>query len=161
MGAFGLAERRAHGTPLIEPWLLQNRAFTNGLALAVVFFTAFGGLTLVLSLFTQLGLHFSPLRAGLTMAPVSLGAAIGAGSSFALIPRFGRKVLQAGLLVTLPAMAGARADGPAHRLGTTRVGSGAVAVRRSASASAGSSARCSTSSSPACRSTRSARPRAR
>jgi EmrB/QacA subfamily drug resistance transporter len=106
MGAFLWAERRAHGTPLIEPSLLQNRAFTNGLALAVVFFTAFGGLTLVLSLFTQLGLHFSPLRAGLTMAPVSLGAAIGAGSSFALIPRFGRKVLQTGLLVTLPAMAG-------------------------------------------------------
>jgi EmrB/QacA subfamily drug resistance transporter len=104
LGVFALAERRAHGTPLIEPSLLQNRAFTNGLALGVVFFTAFGGLTLVLSLFTQLGLHYSPLRAGLTMAPVSLGAVIGAGSSFALIPRFGRSVLQAGLAVALPAM---------------------------------------------------------
>jgi EmrB/QacA subfamily drug resistance transporter len=104
LGVFGLAERRAHGTPLIEPSLLQNRAFTNGLALGVVFFTAFGGLGLVLSLYTQLGLHFSALHAGLTMAPLSLGAAIGAGSSFALIPRFGRRVLQAGLVVVVPAM---------------------------------------------------------
>jgi MFS family permease len=59
----------------------------------------------VLSLFTQLGLHYSPLHAGLTMAPLSLGAAIGAGSAFALIPRFGRRVLQAGLALLIPAMA--------------------------------------------------------
>jgi MFS family permease len=101
-GVFALAERRAHGTPLIEPSLLRNRAFTNGLALGVVFFTAFGGLTLVLSLYTQLGLHYSALHAGIALAPVSLGAAIGAGSSFALIPRFGRRVLQAGLVVVVP-----------------------------------------------------------
>jgi EmrB/QacA subfamily drug resistance transporter len=104
LGVFGLAERRAHGTPLIEPSLLKNRAFTNGLALGVVFFTAFGGVGLVLSLYTQLGLHYSALHAGLALAPLSLGAAIGAGSSFALIPRFGRRVLQAGLVVVAPAM---------------------------------------------------------
>jgi EmrB/QacA subfamily drug resistance transporter len=104
LGVFGLAERRAHGSPLIEPSLLQNRAFTSGLALGVVFFTAFGGLGLVLSLYTQLGLHFSALHAGLTMAPLSLGAAVGAGSSFALIPRFGRLVLQVGLAVVVPSM---------------------------------------------------------
>jgi EmrB/QacA subfamily drug resistance transporter len=104
LGVFALAERRGHGSPLIEPSLLQNRAFTGGLALGVVFFTAFGGLGLVLSLYTQLGLGFSPLHAGLTLAPLSLGAAIGAGSSFALIPRFGRLVLQLGLAVIVPSM---------------------------------------------------------
>jgi EmrB/QacA subfamily drug resistance transporter len=104
LGVFALAERRGHGSPLIEPSLLQNRAFTGGLALGVVFFTAFGGLGLVLSLYTQLGLQFSPLHAGLTLAPLSLGAAIGAGSSFALIPRFGRLVLQLGLAVIVPSM---------------------------------------------------------
>jgi EmrB/QacA subfamily drug resistance transporter len=104
-GVFAVVERRAHGTPLIEPSLLQNRAFTNGLALGVVFFTAFGGLTLVLSLYTQLGLRFSPLHAGLALVPLSLGAAAGAGSSFALIPRFGRYVLQAGLVLVIPGLA--------------------------------------------------------
>jgi hypothetical protein len=38
------------------------------------------------------------------MAPMSLGAAIGAGSAYALMPKFGRGVLQAGLLLTVPAM---------------------------------------------------------
>src|SRR5919199_4434605 len=56
-------------------------------------------------MFLQLGLHFSPLHAALTTAPMSVGAAVGAGSAFALIPRFGRGVLQAGLLVIVPSMA--------------------------------------------------------
>jgi EmrB/QacA subfamily drug resistance transporter len=105
LGAFALTERRGHGTPLIEPSLLRNRAFTSGLLLGVVFFTAFGGLTLVLSLYLQLGLHFSPLHAGLSFVPFSVGAAIGAGSSFALIPRFGRSVLQMGLALMAPGIA--------------------------------------------------------
>ena len=105
LGLFALAERRSHGSPLIEPGLLRNRAFTSGLLTGIVFFTAFGGMLLAFSLFVQLGLGYSPLHAGLTMAPMSVGAAVGAGSSFALIPRFGRRVLQAGLLVIVPAMA--------------------------------------------------------
>jgi MFS family permease len=103
LGLFVLAERRSHGSPLIEPGLLRNRAFSTGLLTGVVFFTAFGGLLMVFSMYTQLGLRFSPLHAGLTMAPMSLGAAIGAGSAYALMPKFGRGVLQAGLLLTLPA----------------------------------------------------------
>jgi EmrB/QacA subfamily drug resistance transporter len=105
LGLFALAERRSHGTPLIEPGLLRNRAFTSGLLTGIVFFTAFGGMLMVFSMFLQLGLRFSPLHAGLTTVPMSLGAAIGAGSAFALIPRFGRGVLQAGLLVIVPSMA--------------------------------------------------------
>jgi EmrB/QacA subfamily drug resistance transporter len=105
LGAFALAERRSHGSPLIEPGLLSNRAFTTGLLTGVVFFTAFGGLVMVFSMFTQLGLHFTPLHAGLTMAPMSVGAAVGAASAYGLMPRFGRGVLQAGLLLMVPAFA--------------------------------------------------------
>jgi EmrB/QacA subfamily drug resistance transporter len=104
LAAFAFAERRSHGSPLIEPGLLRNRAFTSGLLTGIVFFTAFGGILMVFSMFTQIGLGFSPLHAGLTMAPMSIGAAVGAGSAFALIPRFGRRVLQAGLLVIVPSM---------------------------------------------------------
>jgi MFS family permease len=60
---------------------------------------------LVLSLFLQLGLRFSPEHAGLTFAPMSLGVAIAAGGSFPLIPKFGRKVLQAGMLVVIAGLA--------------------------------------------------------
>lgn len=42
------------------------------------------------SVFMQVGLHFSPEHAGLTLVPMSLATAITAGGSYALIPRFGR-----------------------------------------------------------------------
>ena len=43
LGVFVLAERRAHGTPMIEPSLLRNRAFTSGLVVGIAFFPASPG----------------------------------------------------------------------------------------------------------------------
>jgi hypothetical protein len=63
LGLFALAERRAHGAPLIEPSLLRNRAYTSGLLVGIVFFASFAGLLMVVSLFLQLGLRFSPEHA--------------------------------------------------------------------------------------------------
>jgi EmrB/QacA subfamily drug resistance transporter len=104
LGGFALAERRGHGSPMIEPSLLRNRAFTAGLLVGVVIFAAFSGVLLVVSLYLQLGLRFSPEHAGLTLAPMSLGVAVAAGGSFALIPRFGRHVLHAGLALVPAAL---------------------------------------------------------
>jgi hypothetical protein len=106
LGVFALAERRTYGTPMIEPSLLRNRAYMFGLVVAVAFFAGFAGLLMVVSLFLQLGLRFSPEHAGLTLVPMSLGTAVTAGGSYALMPRFGRKVLQAGLLITVAALIG-------------------------------------------------------
>ena len=52
------------------------------------------------------GLHFSPEHAGLTLVPMSLGTAIAAGGSYALMPRFGRRVLQAGMAIVAVALVG-------------------------------------------------------
>src|SRR5919112_5367540 len=101
LAVFALAERRTHGTPMIEPTLLRNRAYTSGLLVGIAFFAGFAGLTMVTSLFLQLGLHFSPEHAGVTLIPMPLAVAITAGGSYALMPRFGRAVLQAGLVVTV------------------------------------------------------------
>ncbi len=60
----------------------------------------------VASLFLQLGLHYSPVHAGLTFVPMSLGVAISAGGSYALMPRFGRGVLQAGCGIVVTALVG-------------------------------------------------------
>jgi EmrB/QacA subfamily drug resistance transporter len=106
LGAFALAERRTRETPMIEPSLLRNRAYTSGLLVGIVFFAGFAGLLMVVSLFLQLGLRFSPEHAGLTLVPMSLGSAITAGGSYALMPRFGRGVLQAGLVIVVAALAG-------------------------------------------------------
>jgi hypothetical protein len=106
LGVFALAERRTHGTPMIEPTLLRNRAYRSGLIVGVVFFAGFAGLLMVVSLFLQLGLRFSPEHAGLTLVPMSVATAITAGGSYALMPRFGRQVLQAGLVIVVAALLG-------------------------------------------------------
>jgi EmrB/QacA subfamily drug resistance transporter len=99
LGAFMVVERRGHGTPLIEPSLLRNRAFTSGLAVGVAFFAGFAGLLLVLSVFLQTALHFTPSHAGLTFLPTTAASAVAAGASFPLMARFGRGVLQTGIVV--------------------------------------------------------------
>jgi EmrB/QacA subfamily drug resistance transporter len=101
LGVFAVTERRSHGSPMIAPSLLRNRAYTSGLLVGLAFFAGFAGLVMVTSLFFQLGLHFSPEHAGLTLIPLSVGTAITAGGSYALMPRFGRAVLQGGVLIVV------------------------------------------------------------
>jgi len=104
VAAFVAYERTTHRAPLIEPSLLTNRAFTGGLAVEVVFSAAVTGFLLVLSLYAQTALRFSPLHAGLTLAPLSLGIVLAAAASYALTPRFGRGVLHGGLALMIPGL---------------------------------------------------------
>jgi EmrB/QacA subfamily drug resistance transporter len=97
LGTFMLWERHQRGDSLIEPGLLSNRTFTSGLLVALAFFGAFGGLVLCVSLFTQLGEHFSPVHAGLTLMPMVLGLLIGMALSFALVKSLGRHLLHLGV----------------------------------------------------------------
>ncbi|MCW2985920.1 MAG: drug resistance transporter, EmrB/QacA subfamily [Conexibacter sp.] len=104
LGVFASVERRGHGTPLIEPSLLRNRAFSSGLIVGLAFFAGFAGLLLVLSVFLQGGLGFSAEHAGLTFIPATLASAVAAGASFPLMAKFGRGVLQAGVLTIIAAL---------------------------------------------------------
>jgi EmrB/QacA subfamily drug resistance transporter len=106
---FAMVERRSGESALIAPSLLRNRAYKSGLLVGIVFFAAFAGLLLVVSLFLQLGLGFSPEHAGVTLAPMSVGVAITAGASYPLMAKFGRGVLQAGLLIVAAALGGVAA----------------------------------------------------
>jgi EmrB/QacA subfamily drug resistance transporter len=119
LGIFALVERRGHATPMIEPSLLRNRAYTSGLAVGLAFFAGFAGLIMVVSLFLQLGLRFSPEHAGLTLVPLSLGTAVTAGASYALMPRFGRGVLQAGLVIVVGSLLGLAVTVSSHGTGLT------------------------------------------
>jgi EmrB/QacA subfamily drug resistance transporter len=99
VGAFVLWERRRSGDQLIEPGLLANRTYTSGILVALAFFGAFGGLLLCVSLFAQLGEHFSPIHAGLTLTAMVVGMIIGMGASFALVGRLGRHLLHLGVAI--------------------------------------------------------------
>ncbi|MFE9423892.1 MFS transporter [Kitasatospora sp. NPDC006697] len=91
---------RRDGSPLVELSLFRVRSFAAGLGVQLVFGVVLGIFFLVWTLYMQLGLGWSPLRAGLTGIPFSIAVSLAAGLSVQqLVPRFGRKVLQAGALV--------------------------------------------------------------
>jgi EmrB/QacA subfamily drug resistance transporter len=96
---------RAGGDPLVEPSIFEQRAYVAGLASIVVLFAGLLGTMLVMTLFLQFGEHFTPIHAGLTLAPFALGSAIGATLAAALIaPRLGRRVLQLGAVIVAVAV---------------------------------------------------------
>ncbi|TYK46119.1 MFS transporter [Actinomadura decatromicini] len=95
---YELRKQRAGGDPLIVPSLFRKRGFTGGLVVGIVFFSGMAGLGLVLSLFFQMGLGFSPLKAGLAQIPWSVGIVLGFGLMQA-VQRFGRTVIHAGALI--------------------------------------------------------------
>ncbi|MER5638376.1 MFS transporter [Kitasatospora sp. NPDC002227] len=84
--------------PLVEPSLFRKRGFSGGMVLGLVFFSAMTGFWLTFSLYTQIGLHYSPLKAGLAGIPSSIGMVIAFVTSQALT-KYGRKVMHGGLIV--------------------------------------------------------------
>ncbi|MGQ4430754.1 MFS transporter [Streptomyces sp. SAS_260] len=84
--------------PLVVPSLFRKRGFSGGMVLGLVFFSTMQGFMLVFNLYTQIGLGYSPLKAGLVMVPWSGGMIVGFGVAQGVV-RFGRAVLQAGTVV--------------------------------------------------------------
>ncbi|MFE0739631.1 MFS transporter, partial [Streptomyces sp. NPDC058855] len=101
-GALVAYERRKtarDGSPLIELSLFRVKSFAAGIAVQTVFGVGLGIFFLVWTLYMQIGLGWTALRAGLTGVPFSIAVSTAAGLSVQkLVPRFGRKVLQAGAL---------------------------------------------------------------
>ncbi|GAA4235918.1 EmrB/QacA subfamily drug resistance transporter [Streptosporangium album] len=89
---------RRGGDPLIAPSLFRKRAFIGGMFVGTIYFSAFTGFGLVFNLYTQLGLGYTPLKAGLAGVPLSAGMIVGMGVMQA-VKRHGRKVLLAGAVI--------------------------------------------------------------
>src|SRR6516165_6122098 len=109
LALFVLWERvkdRRDGSPLVPLRLFSQRQFSVGMAIAMTFFLGIASFGLVLTLFLQLGLGFTPLHAGLTFLPFSLGILVSSGAAARLAPRFGRGVTMAGALTIAAGMAG-------------------------------------------------------
>ena len=97
---------RRDGSPLVPPRLFREREFSVGMAIAMTFFLGIASFGLVLTLFLQIGLGFTPLHAGLTFLPFSAGILISSGAAARLAPRFGRGVTMAGALIIAAGMVG-------------------------------------------------------
>jgi EmrB/QacA subfamily drug resistance transporter len=104
---FVLYERvksRADGSPLVELSLFRDRSLSVGMAIALAFFMGIASFGLVLTLFLQIGMSFTPLHAGLTFLPFSGGVLVASGAAARLAPRFGRGVTMAGALIIAAGM---------------------------------------------------------
>ncbi|ACU75347.1 major facilitator superfamily MFS_1 [Catenulispora acidiphila DSM 44928] len=101
-GIFGWVETRIHnrgGDPLVVPTLFRKRAFTGGLFTGLAFFTAIVGFSLVFTVFVQIGLGYSPLKAGLTTLPQAVGSVVGfIAAGAGLAAKLGRRMLHLGLV---------------------------------------------------------------
>ncbi len=90
---------RRDGSPLIELSLFRVKSFAAGIAVQLTFGIVCGIFFLVWTLYMQIGLDWGVLKSGLTGIPFSIAVSVAAGLSVEkLVPRFGRKVLQAGAL---------------------------------------------------------------
>ncbi|MFI6059829.1 MFS transporter [Streptomyces sp. NPDC051286] len=97
---FERRKARKDGSPLVELSLFRVKSFAAGIAVQLTFGIALGIFFLVWTLYMQVGLGWSELRAGTTGIPFSIAVSFAAGISVQkLVPRFGRKVLQAGALL--------------------------------------------------------------
>ncbi|TWG03773.1 MFS transporter [Streptomyces brevispora] len=97
---FERSKTRRDGSPLVELSLFRVKSFAAGIAVQLTFGIGLGIFFLVWTLYMQMGLGWSALRAGTTGIPFSIAVSVAAGISVQkLVPRFGRKVLQAGALV--------------------------------------------------------------
>lgn len=84
--------------PLLDIRLFtQTPGFTSGAALGAVYFCGFAGIWLVLALFFQDGLHYTPLQSGLAVTSFAIGSAVASVVAGRAVARWGRKVTVAGL----------------------------------------------------------------
>jgi MFS family permease len=83
--------------PLLDPRLARTSGYAAGSGIALVYFVGFTGIWLVLALFFQDGLGYSPLRSGLAVTPFALGVAVSAAVAGRLVSRFGRWLTVSGL----------------------------------------------------------------
>jgi MFS family permease len=102
--AFVTVERRLEHqgrTPLVPPSVLRHRSMRRGLLLAAPFFAGFGAFMFMYALVVQGELRFSPLLAGLALAPMAATFLLASLLMPRLVVRFGRSVITTGAVVQL------------------------------------------------------------
>jgi EmrB/QacA subfamily drug resistance transporter len=87
--------------PVLDPRLAHTSGFPTGSLISLTYFIGFTGIWLVLALFFQDGLGYSPLRSGLTVTPFAIGVAASAAIAGRLVSRFGRLLTVSGLTATI------------------------------------------------------------
>jgi MFS family permease len=84
--------------PLLDTRLLSaTPGYPAGAALGMVYFVGFSGIWLVLAVYFQRGLGYTPLQSGLAVTSFALGSAVSAAVAGRLVARYGRWLTVLGL----------------------------------------------------------------
>jgi EmrB/QacA subfamily drug resistance transporter len=122
-GIFVLHQRsrqRSGRDPLVETSIWRKREFCWGTAFVMLFFGSMTGMFFALTMFLQLGAGFSPLHAGLTTLPWTVGSMISIGVSQGLLASAGpRRVIQAGVVIMAVGVIGVGLTIHAYGTGTS------------------------------------------
>jgi len=95
-------EARRGGAPLLDVGLFGRApGYASGIVLGTTYFCGFSGIWLVLALYFQEGLGFSPLESGLAVTPFALGSAVASVTAGRLVAHLGRRVTLFGLTLVL------------------------------------------------------------
>jgi EmrB/QacA subfamily drug resistance transporter len=107
--AFAVYERavaRRAGSPLLDPGLFRERAFTAGLFAQLVFYFGQASFFLVFALYVQEGRHYDALHAGLIFIALGGGYMVTSLTARFVAARIGRQVIALGAVLRIVAMAG-------------------------------------------------------
>ncbi|MFI1864663.1 MFS transporter [Streptomyces jumonjinensis] len=91
-------EKRS-GWPVVDLALFRGGSFGIGLVVQFVSFAGISAFFLVLAVELQAGYEWSALRTGLAFLPIAVGTGLASGISIPLMPRLGKRLIQAGALV--------------------------------------------------------------
>jgi EmrB/QacA subfamily drug resistance transporter len=88
--------------PLLDVGLLRTLpGYVNGLTVGTLYFTGFTGLVLVISVWLQEGLGYTPLHAGLLIMPFAVGSAVAAPVAGRFVTSVGRALTVGALIVMM------------------------------------------------------------
>ncbi|MFE7169987.1 DHA2 family efflux MFS transporter permease subunit [Streptomyces sp. NPDC057616] len=97
LALFVVSQRRS-SHPVITPTLFRKRSFVVGLVIVAGFYASLSAFVLVINLLLQQGMHWTPLRTGLTLIPWALGTAVAVLLAGAVLAeKLGRATLHLGL----------------------------------------------------------------
>ncbi|GAB3573152.1 MFS transporter [Hymenobacter daeguensis] len=96
---------RRGGNPLLDVGLFAYPSFNLGMGVLVFFFSVHNSFLLMSTVYLQSGLHVDSYAAGATFLFLGAGFLVSSYVSIRYIARFGRRLLQFGLLLMLTALA--------------------------------------------------------
>ncbi|MGP2439226.1 MFS transporter [Streptomyces sp. JW3] len=102
LGLFLLHQRaleRRGGQPVVDLALFRGGSFGTGLVVQFMSFAGISAFFLVLAVELQAGYEWSALRTGLAFLPIAVGTGLASGIAIPLLPRLGKRLVQAGAAV--------------------------------------------------------------